>query len=323
MIKKYFFNALLFCVFSFPNYARAAKHLDKIIAIVNGDVITQSELNKRMTMLSHHLTGINSNAPKPSALRKQALDSLIDTLLQVQFAERGGMQISGTEIDNVISNIAKNNHLTVEQLKQTLQEHEGLSFKEYREQLRDQILVGRVQQQALGRDIAVSEQEIQQVLRNPPKINNNAPAQYHVADILIALSDNVSPDQIKAATAIADKMSTKLKQGADIEKTVKEFDTPEQQVQNTDLGVRKIDELPALFAQEVAKMQVGQITAPIKAPNGLHLLKLLEAQGATPPQNLKFTKERAQEFLFQQKLEKKLKPWLKELRDAAYVRILN
>ena len=324
MIKKYFFSALLFWAFSFPSYASitTTAHLDKIVAIVNGDVITQSELNKRMTMLSHQMAGVNSTTPKPSALRKLALDSLIDTLLQVQLAGRGGIQISDTEIDNVISNIAKNNHLTVEQLKQTLQEHEGLNFKEYREQLRDQILIGRVQQQALGRDVAVSEQEIQKVLRNPPKINNNAPAQYHVADILIALPDNASPDQIKAATATAHKVSTKLKQETDIEKVIKEFDTPKQQVQSTDLGVRKIDELPPLFAQEIAKMQVGQSTAPIKAPNGLHVLKLLEAQGA-PPQNLKFTKERAQEFVFQQKLEKKLKPWLKELRDAAYVKIIN
>jgi peptidyl-prolyl cis-trans isomerase SurA len=322
MIKKYFFGALLFCVFSFPSYAKTAAHLDKIIAIVNGDVITQSELDKRVTMLSHRLPGVNSNTPKPSALRKLALDSLIDTLLQIQLAKNSGMQISDTEIDTVISNIAKNNHLTVEQLKQTLQEHEGLSFKEYREQLHDQIIVGRVQQQALGRDIAVSEQEIQKVLRNPPKINNNAPAQYHVADILIALPDNASPDQIKAATATANKVSAKLKQEADIEKAIKEFDTPKQQVQSTDLGVRKIAELPPLFAQETIKMQVGQIAGPIKAPNGLHLLKLLEAQGA-PPQNLKFTKERAQEFVFQQKLEKKLKPWLKELRDAAYVKIIE
>ena len=117
-------------------------------------------------------------------------------------------------------------------------------------------------------------------------------------------------------------MSAKLKQEADIEKAIKEFDTPKQQVQSTDLGVRKIAELPPLFAQETIKMQVGQIAGPIKAPNGLHLLKLLEAQGA-PPQNLKFTKERAQEFVFQQKLEKKLKPWLKELRDAAYVKIIE
>lgn len=325
MIKKYFFGALLFWAFSFPSYAKAAAHLDKIVAIVNGDVITQSELSKRMTALNHQLAGPNSTTPKPSALRKLALDNLIDTLLQVQLAKRVGMQISDAEIDTIISNIAKSNQLTVERLKQTLQEREGLSFKEYREQLRDQILIGRVQQQTLGRDIAVSEQEAEKVLRNPPKINNNnVAAQYHVADILIALPDNASPDQVKAATAIADKVSAKLKQETDIEKAIKEFDTPKQQVQSTDLGVRKIDELPPLFAPEVAKMQVGQSTSPIKAPNGLHVLKLLEAQGTgASPQNLKLTKERAKEFVFQQKLEKKLKPWLKELRDAAYVKIIN
>ena len=326
MIKKHFFGLLIFLVFSLPSYAKAeapkatAAHLDKIVAIVNGDVVTQSELSKRMTLLSHQLTGETPVTSKASVLRKQALDSLVDSLLQAQMAQRAGMQISNTEIDNVISTIANNNHLTVEQLQKSLQEHEGLSVKEYREQIREQLLINRLQQQSLGKDIVVSDQEIEKALRNPPKMNSS-PAQYHVSDILIALPDTATPDQIKAATDIATKMAAKLKQGADIGQTIKEYNTAKQQVNNTDLGVRKIDELPTLFASEVAKMQVGQITSPIKAPNGMHLLKLLEAQGQ--PQAMKFTKERAQEFVFHQKLEEKLKPWLKELREAAYVKIVD
>ncbi|CAL7960793.1 peptidyl-prolyl cis-trans isomerase SurA [Gammaproteobacteria bacterium] len=322
MIKKYFFCLLVFLMFSLPT-SYAVAHLDKIVAVVNGDVITQSELDKRITLISRQLAGNDAAAAalKASALRKQALDSLIDSLLQMQLAQRVGMQISNAEIDNVISNIAKNNHLTVEQLQKSLQEHEGLSVKEYREQIREQLLIGRVQQQYLGKDIIVSDKEVEKALLNPPKISN-APSQYHVADILIVLPENASLGQIKVATDIATKMAVKLKQGADIERTVKEYSTAEQQVQNTDLGVRKIDELPALFAKEVAKMQVGQLTDPIKAPNGLHLLKLLEAQGMQA-QVAKFTKERAQEFVFHQKLEERLKPWLKELHEAAYVKIID
>jgi len=335
MIKKYFFGLLIFLVFSLPSYAKtvapktqkaskapktAAAHLDKIVAIVNGDVITQSELNKRMTLISHQLAGNNPTTFKASALRKQALDSLIDSLLQMQLAQRIGMQINDAEIDSVISNIAKNNHLSVEQLQKSLQEHEGLSIKEYQEQIREQLLIGRVQQQSLGKDIVVSDKEVKKALHNPPKINN-IPAQYHVTDILVALPDNASPSQIKAVTVVATKIAAKLKQGADIERTVKEYNTTEQRVQNTDLGVRKTDELPTLFAKEVANMQIGQITDPIKAPNGLHLLKLLEAQGQPPA--IKFTEERAREFVFHQKLEELLKPWLKELREAAYVKIVN
>lgn len=326
MVKKYFFGLLMGLVFLFPSYAEigvskaVAAHLDKIVAIVNGDVVTQSELDKRMTMLSHQLAGENSVVPKSPMLRKQALDSLIDSLLQAQLAQRVGMQISNAEVDQVISTIAKNNNLTVEQLQKSLKEHEGLSVKEYREQIREQLLINKLQQQFLGKDIVVSDKEVEKVLRNPPKMSN-IPAQYHVTDILIALSDNATSEQIKAATDIATKMAAKLKQGADIDQTIKEYNTAGQKISNNDLGVRKIDELPTLFVQEVAKMQVGQIAGPIKAPNGMHLLKLLEARGQQ--QAMKFTKERAQEFVIRQKLEEKLKPWLKELHEAAYIKIVD
>jgi peptidyl-prolyl cis-trans isomerase SurA len=310
MSKKYFLWLLVFLMVLLPSYAAAA-HLDKIVAVVNGDVVTQSELDKRIALMNQ----------KSPALRKQALDSLIDSLLQMQLAQRIGMQISNAEIDNVISSIAKNNHLTVEQLQKSLQEHEGVSVREYREQIREQLLIGRVQQQSLGKDIIVSDKEVENVLRNPLKMLD-VQAQYHVADILIVLPDNAAPDKIKAATDVATKMVAKLKQGVDIDRVVREYNTAEQQVQNTDLGVRKIDELPTLFAKDVAKMQIGQITDPIRAPNGLHVLKLLEAQDMQA-QAAKFTKERAQEFVFRQKLEERLKPWLKELREAAYVKIIN
>lgn len=313
---------LVFLVFPFSGYANPdTSRLDKIVAIVNGDVITQSEVTKRMVMISH-LAGSGSTTSKESTLRKKALDSIIDSLLQMQLARRYGMQISEAEIDNVISNIAKSNHLTVEQLKQSLQEHEGLNFKEYREQIREQVLVSRVQQHSLGKDISVSEQEVEKVLRNPPKINKGIVAHYRVADILIEIPDNASSDQAKVATDIATKIVTKLRQGADIDKLVQEYDVAKQHVSNQDLGWRTVDELPTLFAKEITKMQIGQIIGPLKAPNGLHLIKLLEMQGGQP-QTTKFTKLQAQEYVFHQKLEEKLKPWLKELRDAAYIKTID
>ncbi|MEI8054870.1 MAG: SurA N-terminal domain-containing protein [bacterium] len=318
MIKKYVFGLLVFLMFSFPSYAAVAP-LDKIAAVVNGDVITQSELDKRITLVSHQPAENNSVALKTSVLRKQALDGLIDSLLQVQLAQRVGMQVSDAEVDSAISSIAKNNHLAVDQLQKSLQE-QGISVREYREQIREQLLAARVQQQFLGKDVVVSDKEVESVLRNPPKMSN-APMQYHVADILIALPDKASPGQIKAAADVATKIVAKLKHGADVEQTAKEYNTAEQQVQNNDLGVRKIDELPTLFTKEVAKMQIGQVAGPIKAPNGLHLLKLLEAQGQS--QEVKFTAERAKEFVFRQKFEEKIKSWLKELREAAYIKINN
>jgi peptidyl-prolyl cis-trans isomerase SurA len=326
MIKKSFFSVLFFLVLLSSGYAKssvqeaAPANLDKIIAIVNSDVITQSELNKRMSMIGRMLSE-NKTEIKAPVLRKQALDGLIYTLLQLQLAQRNDIKISEPVVDNAISNIAKNNNLTVEQLKKSLQEKEGVNFKEYREQIRDQILVSRVQQQFLGRDIVVSDKEVNKVLRNPPKINKEA-TRYHVLDILIGVPDNASPSQIKGATNTAAQIIKESKQGVDLETVVQKYNVDGQQVGSNDLGWRKIEELPNLFAKEIAKIKVGQIAGPLKAPNGLHLIKLLELEGP-PPQSAKFTKEQAQELVFHRELEKKLKPWLKELREGAYVKIIN
>lgn len=313
MIKKYFFCLLILLTFLLTSSAQSAtiERLNKIVAIVNSDVITQNELDKRIILINHQ-----SQASNSAALRKQALDSLIDSLLQMQFAKSIGITISEAEIDNAISDIAKKNNLTVEQLKKSLLEYEGLNFREYREQIREQILLGRVEQQVLGKDIVVSEQEVQDVMRHPPKsTHNNIVAQYHVSDVLIELLNKDSSD-------IAMKIATKLKQGADIEKTIQEYNINGQHITNQDLGIRKINELPTLFAKKIIGMQIGQTVGPIQAPNGLHVLKLLEAQGIQPKE-AQFTKDRAQEFVFRQKLEKQLKPWLKELREAAYIKVID
>ena len=316
------FLVLPVLVFAKDNVQKTtAANLDKIIVVVNGDVITKNELNKRMVMIRRQLTANHIAVPQDSVMRKQALDDLIDNLLQLQLAQRNGVKVSDAELNGIISNIVKSNNFTMEQFKKTLQEQEGMSFKEYREQMREQILINRVEQRFLGGDIVVTDKEIAKVLRNPPKLSN-AVAQYHVVDILVAVSDDVDNNKSKAATAVAKKIIATLKKGEDVAKIVQKYNSSKQQVSSNDLGWRKADELPTIFAPEVTKLKTGQIAGPIQAPNGLHLLKLLGMQGLSP-QGAKFTKEQAQEMVYRQKLEKKLKSWLQELRDTAYIKIMN
>jgi peptidyl-prolyl cis-trans isomerase SurA len=319
MTKKIFFCLLILLGMVFPVYAKAkaqgavAADLDKIVAIVNGDVITQRELDKKEAMISKQQPMTNDKVK----FKAQVLDSMIYALLQLQLAQRNGIQVDGLALDNIISNIAKSNHITVDQLREAVQKHEGLSFKEYREQLREQVTITQVQQRFLGKEIVVNDQDIQKVLRNPPK-TESAPAQYHVIDVLIETADNSSADQIEAANNIAKQVVMKLKQGVALAQIEQEYNL----VHSNDLGWRKIDELPTLFVKEITKMRAGQIIGPLKAPNGLHLIRLLEVHGAQP-QSAKLTKEQAQELAFRQKLEEKLKPWLKELREAAYVKVVK
>lgn len=316
---KNIFRVVILGLLFFSYYVGAAPvKLDKIVAVVNSDVITQNELDKKIAFMKKRGDVSESGA---LSSRQKALDELIDISLQLQLAKRSGIQVSDRELDGMIANMAKNNGLTVAQLKAAIVEKEGISFSDFRKQIREQGLISRVQHQFLGRELDVSEKEIEEALRHPPKIDRS-PAEYHVIDILFAMVDDTPADQKAIITKVANKMAIRLKQGASVESVVEDGQRSlkEQIIQSNDLGWRKIDEFPELFVKEIAKMKAKQVAGPLSAPNGLHLLKVLEIRGPMP-QAAKFTREQATEMLYYRKLVEKLKPWLEELRAKAYIKI--
>ena len=315
-MKFIFWTLLVSCCAS-----AAPANLDKIVAVVNSDVITQGELDKKITMISRQLSNSNVAAPKISVLRQEVLDSLIDNLLQLQLAKRNGIQVSDGELDNIIAGIAKNNGITVAKLKESLPEREGMSFNEFRSQIREQVLINRVQQQFLGREINISEKEVAAVLRSSPKVDNTQ-AEYHVVDILFETADDISKDKLEKIAKVVKQAAAKLRRGISVDKVVDESQSKfdEQIIQNNDLGWRKINELPELFAKAVSKMNVNQVVGPLQAPNGMHLIKLLSINRASP-QSVKITVEQAREIVGHRKLTEKLKPLLKEQRATAYIKI--
>lgn len=310
-------------LFSHNIYAAQAS-LNKVVAVVNNSALTQSELNKKMMVIKQQLTRSHAAVPSASLLRQQALDELIDSSLQVQLAKRNNIQISDRELDTIVSSIARKNQLTVEQLKKTLLEQEGIGFNEFRSELRKNGLISRVQQAFLGKEIVVSDKEVEDVLRHPPKVENRIPMQYHVFDILFETSDSITKEQLVHITAVANKMAQKLRHGADLNDVISESQKTLQEhiVRGNDLGWRKINELPELFSPKITKMQVNQVVGPFTAPNGLHLLKLLEIHGNITS-SAKLTKDQAYEMVYYHKLAEKLKSWIKELREKAYIEIIK
>lgn len=323
---KIIFGVIILGLSLFTNYVAQATSnpLDKIVVVVNSDVITQSELNKKMTRIKQRSSGDNAHVLSDSALRQKAIDELIDASLQLQLARRNGIQITDSDLNSVIANIAKSNNMTIEKLKEILPQQEGMTFMEFRNQLREQGLISRVQQRFLGGEVmaSITDKEVDAVLRNPPKLDN-IPAQYHVVDVSFAIADGASKDQVDAVANAAKQMLVELRQGGDIEDAIKEsqINFKEQIIKSEDLGWRKIDDLPALFAKEVAAMKINQVVGPIKAPNGLHILKLLAIHGS-PSVSGKLTRAQAGDIVFQRKLNDKLKPWLRELRETAYIKIM-
>lgn len=307
ILEVLFFYFLMFISVS------AAANLDKIVAVVNNEVITQKELNEKIQALKKH-TKIPADK-----LRKQALDDLIDLTLQLQLANLNNIVIGDKDLDKIIADIAENNGMTVVELKESIPRMEGISYKQFRTQLRQQVTVSRLQQQVLGGEIKISDQEVEQFLRNPPK-SSVASVRYHLIDILLEIPDGASTSQVKRTTRVAEQMMAKIKNGEDIDKAVESAQSKAkgQEVKSIDLEWRTVNDLPELFAKEVAKMRVNQIIGPIKAPNGLHVLKLLGVNGLSP-QAGSVAKNQAREIIFHKKLMEKLKPWLKEQRSKAHI----
>lgn len=317
--------AFCFIIFGllFPSYVGATSvPLNKIVAKVNGEVITQSELDRKIAIMQRQLVTSSAVLPQASLLRQQVLDTLINNMLQLQLAKRNNIQLGKNELDTIVANIAKNNGVTTDQLKQSLWEREGIKFSEFLNQIREQVLISRVQQQFLGGEITVDDLEVKrELLKNSQPGNDQA--QYHLTDILLVTPDNLSPDQLKTVTNLSQKMLAKLQQGASVEAVVTEGQDQSKKegvVQVDDLGWRKLDELPSLFVKEVVSMKNNQVVGPLRAPNGLHLIKLLGVNSGSSP-SLKITKEQAYEKVYHRQLMTKLKPWLQELHEKAHIEI--
>lgn len=279
--------------------------LNKIAAIVNGDIITQYEVDKKMAI--NHQT------------KQQALDDLIDSILEIKLAQNNNIKISDIEINSIIANIAKNNNLSVAQLEEELRKTQGLTIKEYKEQLHDQIIVNKLEQQMFGKDIQISDKEIKQAMAEPIIIGQSSQEPlYHVIDILIETPDNTAQAQLVSAKNTATKIISKLKHSND-EKTI--TSNLKDPIQYNDLSLRKLKELPDLFINHIKNMQIGQVTGPIQAPNGLHVLKLVEALGTQ--QKTTLTKDQARELVFRKKLKEHAQKLIKELRESAYIKITN
>lgn len=295
---------LLVLMFSITTVSAADK-LNKIIAVVNGDVITQHEINARMS--TNHQT------------RKQALDDLINNILEIKLAQNNNIQISDSEINSIITNIAKSNHIDVTKLAQELKNTQGLTMKQYKEQIHDQVLISRFEQQMFAKDIQVSDQEVAQAMAKPVVMAQKAAVPlYQIADILIEIADNAPKAELATAQNLAIKVLNQVKSSSDIKTTIEKF---KNSVQYNDLGMRKLSELPDLFVGYVKKMQVGQTVGPIQAANGFHILKLLQALGLE--QKINLTKDQARELVFRNKLKERAQELIKELREAAYIKIMN
>jgi peptidyl-prolyl cis-trans isomerase SurA len=270
-------HRFLFIFLVIPLAALANEPLNRIVATVNDDVIMQSELNNRMTMVIAQLQEQQAQLPREAALQKQVLDRLIIENLQLQMAERSGIRIDDDTLNKNLLTMAKQNNMTLDQFRQVL-EKDGFDYVAFREQFRNQLTMNRVRQQMVDNRVEVTEQEVDNLLASAASFNDQN-REYHLAHILVSVPEAASPEQIQAAQQRVDDILKRLRAGADFSQTAIAESDGQQALTGGDLGWRKTGQLPSFFSDVVGQLQKGQISDPIRSPSGFHLIEIVDIRG--------------------------------------------
>ncbi|MFZ0218889.1 MAG: peptidylprolyl isomerase [Candidatus Aquirickettsiella sp.] len=255
----------------------AIETLDRIVAVVNNSVITQQQLNEHIEMTRQLWLSENKPIPDAATFRKQVLNEMIDHELQLQLAANTGLNINEAALDKTIMGIAQRNGFTLEQLREKLQQ-ENIPYAKYRQQIRQQLIVNHLQQDEVAAKITVTDQETKDMLAHMPK-SSPQKAAYHVEDLLIPFSNHPSAADISHTKAIALSLLQQAKNGTSFQELIAQASKFNPPLTGGDLGWRALNALPDIFQTPVQKLKPGEITEPLQADNGFHLIRLLEMQG--------------------------------------------
>ena len=247
--------------------------IDGIVAIVNDEVITQTELDKELDRVRLQLRQKGLPTPPSADLDKQVLDELIGTHLQLQLARANGITVDDETLNKTVANIAEMNKLSLERFKEVL-ENDGFDFNQFRERIRDEIIIRRLRQQQVDSQILITDQEVD-VFLNDLRRQGVASDEYDVAHILIPTPEAASPSERQTARKKAEEIRSRLEQGADFAELAIASSGGEQAFEGGDLGWRKLGELPSLFADQVIDMKTGGISEILPSSRGFHIIKLL------------------------------------------------
>lgn len=285
---------------SLPKPHTITQNLDGIAAVVNDDVITQSELSAAIERIKKQMIASGAKDINNAELKNNVLQQLINQKLLMQLAKRANISVDDKQVDQAIAHIAKANHLSVKQLEGKLKS-QGMSLAEYKKEIKKQITLHQVQMSAVSQDIQVTDEDVAKFLKKYKDKVAQA-KQYHVLDLHI---DASTAD--KKALSKAKQLMVSWKKGKLSSSNI------------TDLGWQSAKTLPTIFLDQLAHMKKGDIAGPIAAPNGFHIIKLVGTKSHAPSKMP--SDAQIKNMIFQQKSQKAVEKWLKKIRKSAYIKI--
>ena len=263
-------------LFGSPAHAEV-RPLDRVVAIVDNDVIMQSQLDQRVTEVQKSIAKQGGNQPPTSVLQQQVLERLILENIQLQIGDRAGVRITDEELNQALETIAQRNNMNIEQLRMAL-EQDGLSFSAAREQIRREMIISRVRQRRVADRIDVTNQEVQRFMASEHG-QLQLSEEFRLANILLPLAEGSTAAVIEKAAIQAQQIYQQLQQGASFTDLAVSRSASENALEGGEMGWRKTAQLPPPFDTLVPALSPGQVTQPVRTPGGFIIIKLLEKRG--------------------------------------------
>jgi peptidyl-prolyl cis-trans isomerase SurA len=257
--------------------AAAPAPVDRIVAVVNQNVIAQTELDDRVDLVRAQLARQNTQLPPAAALQRQVLERMVVEELQMQLAIQTGVVVDDIELNNALRDIARRNNMNLLEFRATV-EKDGYDFNQLREDIRVDITTARLRERQVNNRITITDQEVDTYLTREASLGDEK-IEYLLGHILVALPEAASPDQISDARDKIEAIARRLQEGADFTQTAVAESDGQQALSGGDLGWRNAGQIPRLFVDVVVPMEAGEVSEPMRSPSGFHLVKLIDKRG--------------------------------------------
>jgi len=261
--------------------ARTPIVLDRIVAVVNDEVITRIELDDRMKVAVRQLNQQGTPLPPRDVIQRQLLERLVTDRVQLQYAKETGLRVDDNDLDRAIGRIAQDNKLTVEQLQDVLK-RDGVPYPKFRDDVRSEITLARLREREVENKIVVAESEVDNFLTTQQG-QTGKPEEYNISHVLVVVPEQASPEQIQARRERVEQALAQLKSGADFRQVAAAYSDAPDALQGGSLGWREGNRLPSIYHDAVKALKPGEVSAVLRSSNGFHILKLNEKRNTEAP----------------------------------------
>ena len=279
----------------FNRTAGEQRPADFIVAVVNSEPVTNNEVRAKLIRAEQQLTQQGASLPPRNELVQQILERVINDKAQLQAARASGLRVEDNAIDNAVQGVAQQNQLSVAELRRRLIT-DGIAYNQFRSELRDELLVSRLRQREVDSRVVVSEQDVDQFLRDQENNNDASTVEINLAQILVTVPENATAEQVEALKVKAQKTAERARAGTDFALLANEFPDSPGRAAGGQIGLRNAERYPPLFVEATQNLRAGAIAGPVRSDAGFHILKVIEKKQAGLP-SINITQTRARHIL--------------------------